>query len=440
MKMLANSMVVVVAFLASTSALGQEKITVGSLETPSFIANLKQFDEESASLLHVCSPVPMDVDDRQIFGPALKRLISTLADDSSAEDSIDSGRNSDFPSDLFELVAKSEDKSYAKRVATQILCQKVLISGQDLNQRPNTQAGSMLGGSLKLIKSKRIDTFDPDSADVSVNATNCYFSEFFQYEKALGSVCGRYAKENPITLTARLKTELVSIGEDTAQLYKKVTESAWRSFSCYFSDVFYDPNIVGSVCGRYVNENPGILTALLKKELKLNEKKSTELYEKLEKFAWSYVSEWRAAGFYHGTCYSCTHYEVQASTEFLVHQSLTLLATGKTLQCAIKQGWPNRPCDEQDFDDRKLSESKVATFSEADAQLNIQWRFLKAHAGADERWGDMLEAQRDWINMKLAVVEAASKVNKKNSESIHSFLTAKRAGQLEELRAEFLQK
>jgi len=383
----------VLVALASASVFGSETIVVGTGE----IASIRKFyegsndyhDVRTLEALQVCATGKLTVDKSRLYEPALKKLIAARGDEFYADANIWLGKNQDFPVDLFDLVLRSEDRSYAKRVALQILCEKIVAASRDSQGKLYPSGGGMASGGIGLLISKRIQKFDPDSDP----------------------------KNDPDS-------------DSPVPVNKK---------SCYFSAFFYHEND-GGVCSPYLNENPAELHSLLVKHLKMSESDAHLLYEKIHKYAWSTIDELNAAGYRQGTCRVCTQFDVQQFIESLISQSLTVFTKGKKLFCPERSGRSIGSCDRADFESGVVIYSKISTFADADRRLNREWRRLKGQVGTDENWEPVLTTQRAWIRMKLALVKAGNEISRTNSEVLHAFLTEERAAQLAVLRQYFVDK
>ena len=355
-------------------AYGKESFVIPAIDVPALSNRLKQMEVHHHEGVLECKEGEIEVERSRLHIPTLELLFKARKDPNFYDDFVYMGGNSEFPSNLFYLVKNSKDQEYAKKIAKQFLCEKIDRTSRTLTRAPGLLMGSMVAGGLELLSSKKIDLFNYQTAEVPREALDCYFSEPFHPE-----------------------------------------------------------NYVGVVCSPYIVDTPSKLKNILSKELKINSKTATLLYKKIEDYVLLSDEE---AGEFMGSCASCNADRQQGEVEYLIYQALTIFRTGRTLICK-PVGDGDNPCSYKDYEAGLLGARVQQTYEVADAELNKQWELLKKQSSTNERWKNVLAAQRAWVSMKLNFVKRGKASSAAHSEKVATFLTNHRSKTLTYVRELF---
>jgi hypothetical protein len=345
----------------------KDNFAIAKIDVPALSNRLKQMGAYDYLGVLECEEGAIEIEKNRLHTPTLELLIEAKKYDNFYEDFIYYEGNRDFPSNLFSLIKNSKDQQYAKKIAKQLLCEKIDLTLRTLTRAPGMEIGSMVAGGLELLSSKRIDLFDYKSAEVPRAALDCYFSE-----------------------------------------------------------PFFPINSMGLFCSPYIVDSPSILKDILRKDLKISSKNAEVLYIKIEDFVSLEDDE---MGRFSGSCLSCNAYNRQGVVDFLIYQALTIFRTGRPLFCAAVSDGIN-PCSFSDYEASLLGAEEQQTYAIADAELNKQWGLLKKQATTNERWNDVLAAQRAWVRMKLALIKYGKGSFAEHSDKVATFLTQSRSEEL----------
>ncbi|MDC0112391.1 hypothetical protein OAH95_00550 [Burkholderiaceae bacterium] len=372
-KLLAGLLCVVL----SLPTYAKDSLAIGSIDVPALSNRLKQLGVYYHEGVLECEEGAIEVEGNRLHTPTLALLFEAKKDINFYDDFVYYGGNSAFPSNLFDLVKNSKDQQYAKKITKQLLCEKIDLTSRTLTRNPGLLMGSMVAGGLELLSSKRIDLFDYKSAKVPRTALDCYFAR-----------------------------------------------------------PFFPEGDVGIVCDPYYVDTPDKLKVILSKELKISRQTAAVLYKKVEDFVSLTEDELRATGYYFGSCNFCNAKASQEEVELLIYQALTIFRTGRPLICeAVRDG--NNPCTFSDYEAGLLGAEEQQTYELVDAELNKQWGLLKRQAATSERWKDVLDTQRAWVRMKVALIKSGQDSSAAYSEKVATFLTKHRSKTLTYVRELF---
>ena len=84
-----------------------------------------------------------------------------------------------------------------------------------------------------------------------------------------------------------------------------------------------------------------------------------------------------------------------------------------------------------------MDAEKQQSYELVDTELNKQWGLLKKQAATSERWKDVLDTQRAWVRMKVALIKSGNGAPSAHSEKVATFLTKHRSGTLRYVRERF---
>jgi uncharacterized protein YecT (DUF1311 family) len=349
----------------------KDSLAIGSIDVPALSNRLKQLGVYYHKGVLECEEGAIEVEGNRLHTPTLALLFEAKKDINFYDDFVYYGGNSSFPSNLLDLVKKSKDTQYAKKIAKQLLCEKIDLTSRTLERKPNSGTGSMVLGGLDLLLSKRISDAVPSTAG-----------------------------------------------------------------GCYFSYYFYPDNDVGLACDSYFVDTPNKLRDILSKDLKISPKNAEVLYKKVEEFVSRTEDELRATGTHLGSCRSCIASTRLGEVELLIYQALTIFRTGRPLICA-DVGDGNNPCSFSDYEAGLLDAEEQQTYELVDSELNKQWGLLKKQAATSERWKDVLDTQRAWVRMKVALIKSGHDSSAAHSEKVATFLTKHRSKTLTYVRELF---
>jgi uncharacterized protein YecT (DUF1311 family) len=364
-------LVFLLCIVVNFHAYGKESFVIPAIDVSTLSARLKQMGVHYHEGVLECEEGAIAVERNRLHMPTLELLLKAKKTPNFYDDFVYRGGNSEFPSNLFNLVKNSKDQEYAKKIAKKFLCEKIDVTSRTLAHAPARSMGSMVAGGLELLSLKRIDFFDYKSAEVPRIALDCYFAELFFPENDVGVVC--------------------------------------------------DPDIV---------DTPTKLKNTLSNELKINLKTATLLYKKIEDYVLLSDDE---AGEFMGSCASCNADRQQGEVEYLIYQALTIFRTGRTLICK-PVGDGENPCSYKDYEAGLLGARVQQTYEVADAELNKQWELLKKQSSTNERWKDVLAAQRAWVSMKLNFVKRGKGSSAAHADKVETFLTQSRSRTIKYVR------
>lgn len=363
-----NLIVALFCLVLSLPSFAKDGWAIGSIDVPALSTRLKQlgvYNHEGAS---ECESDAIEVDGTSLDKPTLRSLFDAKNVGAFEGDFIYYNDNGGYPALLLDLVKKSKDKGYAKKIVKQLLCEKIDLTSRTLDRPPNSGTGSMVVGGLDLLLSKRIEE------EVSTNKDSCYFTYFF-----------------------------------------------------------YPDNDVGLACDSYFVETPVKLKNILSKDLKISTKNAEALYEKIDKFVSLMEDEITAIEAFQASCRSCIEESRQGEVELLVYKAVTIFRTGRPLSCADVRDGEN-PCSFSDFEAGILGPEEQQTYEQVDAELNRQWGLLKQQASNSGHWEILLDTQRAFVKMKIALVKSGSPLYKANSKKVATFLTQYRSTRIRYLR------
>jgi hypothetical protein len=361
-------LVTLVCVVLNLPSFAKDGWTIGSIDVAALATRLKQLGVYNHEGALECESGAIAVDGTRLDTPTLRSLFNAKHAGAFHDDFIYHEDNVAYPSLLLELVKKSQDKGYAKKIAKQLLCEKIDLTSRTLDRKPSSGIGSMVYGGLDLLLSNRIDN------EVPTNADDCHFSIFF-----------------------------------------------------------HPDNYVGLVCDSYFVETPVKLKNILSKDLKISAKNAEALYEKIDKFISLMDDEITTIEAFQASCRSCIEESRLGEVELLVYRAVTIFRTGRPLSCADVRDGEN-PCSFSDYEAGILGPEEQQTYEQVDAELNRQWGLLKQQASAGEHWKILLDTQRAFVKMKVALVKSGSPLYQANSEKVATYLTKHRSARIRYLR------